>query len=781
MVHRKPAKYLYLASSITLLTLLTVTALNQKLVQADNSHQQGGVTLTASSATVPNQALESSSEAEASRALSSQPELIRTSQLNSVTTSVAVQNQTSAAVTRTSGAPESTVSQRTSGAPSSDSQEQASAASPIQPQVLAQVAVAPKASASDGTPYINIGDRNYPRVNAVDISAFQGEMTYDNFQTLKNLGVQTVIVKLTEGTFWQNSYAWQQIKFAQQIGLNVQVYHFAHFGSRAVAGAEANYLINMMSGLGLSKGTKIYADMEDADVKYNGVVSDLSYFWSVLSNNGYTNHAVYTYLPYDQTYNISSTVGKQNTWIAQYPYSPSATFLAHQDYGAWQFNAHGRIPGYNGDLDVSIDYSGLFSGGYWEWSNGSWYYNNNGSWVTGDQYINGQWYYFDANEAMHTGWLNHNNRWYYYNPASGGSQGQLMYGDQYINGNWYYFDGSGAAISGWHQSNGKYYYYNPISGSNYGKLMYGRQLINGKYYLLANWSGAMLTGLQRSADGNHLNYYREGLNNGDEVQNGTVTINGQLVRINNYLVTISGSGPAVLKTGSDVYVLGNRSAGTLASDGIYNVNGATYSVHGYQTQTGWQKANGAWYYFDPTSRQALKNQWFKSNAGYWYYFNGQGQALTGLQTVGGRIYDFDTTSASARTGWQKINGHWYYFDPAGTWALTSQWYQDDGGHWYYFNKQGQALTGLQTINGQVYDFDSTNAWARTGWQFLNQRWYYFDPVGTMAKTGWQNLNNHWYYFNSQGQALTGRQQLSYNGTTAWYWFDPVNAWMYTGL
>lgn len=51
-----------------------------------------------------------------------------------------------------------------------------------------------------------------------------------------------------------------------------------------------------------------------------------------------------------------------------------------------------------------------------------------------------EWYYFDQNGYMVTGWVFHENRWYYLNPASDGTQGRMLTGWQYIDGKWYYLN-----------------------------------------------------------------------------------------------------------------------------------------------------------------------------------------------------------------------------------------------------------------------------------------------------------------------------------------------------
>lgn len=158
-------------------------------------------------------------------------------------------------------------------------------------------------------------------------------------------------------------------------------------------------------------------------------------------------------------------------------------------------------------------------------------------------------------------------------------------------------------------------------------------------------------------------------------------------------------------------------------------------------QTGWQTINGNKYYFDPTNAWAAK----------------------GWQRLSDR---------SAQTSW-------YYFDPTNAWAAKSQWFKSNAGFWYYFNGAAQAETGFQTINNRNYHFDEVNASADTSWKFLNGKWYYYDPTNAWTDAGWQYLNGHWYFLNNYGQAMVGRHQLSYNGQTNWYWFDINNAWLYS--
>lgn len=53
------------------------------------------------------------------------------------------------------------------------------------------------------------------------------------------------------------------------------------------------------------------------------------------------------------------------------------------------------------------------------------------------------------------------------------------------------------------------------------------------------------------------------------------------------------------------------------------------------------------------------------------------------------------------TGWQNLCGSWYHFKKNG-WSEAPGWYQDTTGYWYYFGGNYQMLTGNVTVNGTTY-------------------------------------------------------------------------------
>ena len=175
--------------------------------------------------------------------------------------------------------------------------------------------------------------------------------------------------------------------------------------------------------------------------------------------------------------------------------------------------------------------------------------------------------------------------------------------------------------------------------------------------------------------------------------------------------------------------------------------------------TGWQKIDGSWYYLDP-STGAMLTGWQKSGSSWYYMDPGTGIMKTGWVSISGKWY-YMNSSGVMQTGWQKISGIWYYFESSG--AMATGWKQLSD-KWYYFDRSGTMASGWKQISGTWYYFESSGAMV-SGWKQIGGTWYYFEPSGAMAKN-WKQIGGSWYYFGSSGAMVTGWKQIS----GKWYYF-----------
>ncbi|MEY8661371.1 GH25 family lysozyme [Ligilactobacillus faecis] len=601
-----------------------------------------------------------------------------------------------------------------------------------------QTAVASKVAtrAADTPAYFPIGDPQYAKGDAVDVSSYQSWMTQDDFNKLKELGVSSVIVKTTEGTSYVNSAAQKQIHDAREAGLNISVYHYATFNDATSGYAEGQHMATTLQNLNLAKDTLVFADMEDVNTYSVDIADNLNQFWNALDEAGYKNHGVYTYASYLYHDAVINTVGKAKTWLAQYPYEPVRDGYYEkkwrdEGYGAWQFSSTAYIPGREamGTLDLSTDFNGLLLGSKKD---------NTTSQVNKD----GHWYLVDDETGEYlTGLQKVGDATHYYAP-----NGQMQYGQQEIDGHWYNFDATtGAMKTGFvtiPEQNETFYY------AQNGQMQYGQQKIDGHWYNFDPTNGAMKTGFVTIPE-----------------QNKTVYYNGK---------------------GQMLY-------------GWQWVDNATryFDTFDGKMTTGQRKINGHWYLFNGKGEMQRGLQYIPDQKKTVYY-NQDGWMLYGWQWVNNATRYFDTFDGKMTTGQRLINGHWYLFNDKGEMQRGFQ-YIPDQKKTVYYNQDGWMLYGQQKIEGHWYNFDTFDGKMKTGfvtipeqnktvyynekgqmlygWQWAGNATRYFDTFDGKMTTGQRLINGHWYLFNDKGEMQRGFQYIPDQKKTVYYNQD---GWMLYG-
>lgn len=179
--------------------------------------------------------------------------------------------------------------------------------------------------------------------------------------------------------------------------------------------------------------------------------------------------------------------------------------------------------------------------------------------------------------------------------------------------------------------------------------------------------------------------------------------------------------------------------------------------------SGWEKINGKWYYFYP-------------------YSDGEGEYSRGDMVTGwaksGPSLNWDPTKVSGpyylqadgslKTGWVKRDKDWYYVDPETLWCRTG-WFKDTDGKWYYLSPE----------TGKMH----------TSWIWDNGKWYYCGWDGSICRDGWYPtiapkegvvLLGNWsgfHYFRPDGAMAVGWQKIDHY----WYYLNAdgsrYNGWL----
>ena len=146
---------------------------------------------------------------------------------------------------------------------------------------------------------------------------------------------------------------------------------------------------------------------------------------------------------------------------------------------------------------------------------------------------------------------------------------------------------------------------------------------------------------------------------------------------------------------------------------------------------GWNKLNdGTWCY--GLEDKTAKTGWLK-DAGRWYWLDPAegGRMATGLREIGGASYHF-AASGEMSVGWAKEAGAWYYAAESGT--LVTGWLED-AGRWYWLADDGSMQTGWLEDAGKSYWLKASGAMACDEWEEVDGDWYHF-AAGGYAETGW---------------------------------------------
>lgn len=84
-----------------------------------------------------------------------------------------------------------------------------------------------------------------------------------------------------------------------------------------------------------------------------------------------------------------------------------------------------------------------------------------------------------------------------------------------------------------------------------------------------------------------------------------------------------------------------------------------------------------------------------------YYFDENGEMVTGMKQIGDQVYYFDENGVRGQ-GWQEIDGSRYYFDSEG---LMQTGWQEIAGNTYYLGADGKMYTGVQWVGMLRCQFD----------------------------------------------------------------------------
>ncbi len=185
----------------------------------------------------------------------------------------------------------------------------------------------------------------------VDVSKWQEEI---DWEMLKDSGVEFAIIRIGYG--WEENkldeYFWTHFNGAKNAGLDVGVYFYSYADSVDEAIMQANWVVDTLDGAKLD--LPISYDWEEWSKfnTYNISLTELNLmaasFIDTVEKHGYIgmNYGSASYLK-----NIW-TLNDNLTWLAHY----TSQTNYENDYYIWQLTHYGKVPGYDGFIDLNVLY-----------------------------------------------------------------------------------------------------------------------------------------------------------------------------------------------------------------------------------------------------------------------------------------------------------------------------------------------------------------------------------------------------------------------------------------
>lgn len=195
------------------------------------------------------------------------------------------------------------------------------------------------------------------KLKGIDVSAWQGTITVDEFKKAKKSGVDFAILRLgytgsSSKKPTLDNYFEQNYKNARSAGLPVGIYFYSLATTKAKAEEEASFVLKHIKNKIIT--WPVYIDVEDPTYQSKCSKSTLANVCNTFCNEikraGYET-GVYASLSWFNN-KIGNIVSFASIWVAQY-YSKCQY---KKNYDMWQYSSSENVPGIASHTDVSWCY-----------------------------------------------------------------------------------------------------------------------------------------------------------------------------------------------------------------------------------------------------------------------------------------------------------------------------------------------------------------------------------------------------------------------------------------
>ena len=211
-------------------------------------------------------------------------------------------------------------------------------------------------------------EEGYTQHNCVDLSEWNGDLTKDDFEKMKEVGIDSVILRagfstLNTNTHKKDNTFENNIKLAKEAGFDVGIYYFSSALTEEEAIDEAKYLLEIIEPYKKDITLPVAYDFEtNEEGRFNGhMLRELGKdnctqlcksFCDVIEKDGYKPMVYASRNIFDNYLNTEVLEENYKIWLAQYTDDLSAPEYKG-DYYIWQYTSSAEIEGIKHKIDAN--------------------------------------------------------------------------------------------------------------------------------------------------------------------------------------------------------------------------------------------------------------------------------------------------------------------------------------------------------------------------------------------------------------------------------------------
>ncbi|MCY8271266.1 GH25 family lysozyme [Bacillus sonorensis] len=183
-------------------------------------------------------------------------------------------------------------------------------------------------------------------IKGIDVSHWQGNI---NWKKVAGDGIKFAFIKATEGTTLKDNKFETNVSGANAMGIKTGAYHFARFGSKSEALAEARFFLSVVKKIRLTYPLVLDLEVNQRNVSKSVLTDAAVAFLREIEKAGYYA-MIYSGKSFLENCLDESKLKPFALWVARY----NSTLGRHADI--WQYSSSGKVQGISGNVDMNICY-----------------------------------------------------------------------------------------------------------------------------------------------------------------------------------------------------------------------------------------------------------------------------------------------------------------------------------------------------------------------------------------------------------------------------------------